>query len=238
MFWMNHSWVSGLVSYFHTPFATLLSSSCSKCMHEWVWSRSWPARTQIWALFDLEEADYDAEVCFSDGTTMPLNLNIPTSIIKCFSGFTFFRKACLKIYEEGDLALGGDPCYETCDSESCIAIEPIPFELAEALIPDLSIHQATCSIEADDLPGSIESKTQVMIFNSAFPGGDDAAAFISAFLDGEDFANQASFQTSGTSHGSYSAAACGYVLDAPLTHAINYCEDDTTERTLQQNLAI
>ena len=62
------------------------------------------------ALFALSEADYDAEVCFSDGTTMPLNLDMPMSIIKCFSGFTFFKKACLKIYEEGELASGGSGC--------------------------------------------------------------------------------------------------------------------------------
>lgn len=154
------------------------------CWGGWTGTRA--AITFDMALFDLDEADYDAEVCFSDGTTLPIDLDMPRSYIKCFSGFTFFKKACLKIYEEGELAAGGDPCYEVCDSETCLTLEPIPFDLAAALLPDLHFNASTCSIEAGALPGSVTSRTQIMAFDTPFPGGNDAVAFISAFLDHRD----------------------------------------------------
>ena len=83
------------------------------------------------ALWDLDEAQYDAEVHFSDGTSYVLNLNDPQSIIKCFPYVPFFKSACLRIYEEGGLAAGDAPCYEVCESDACITLETIPSHLFE-----------------------------------------------------------------------------------------------------------
>ena len=173
------------------------------------------------ALFSLNESEYDAEVCFSDGTTYPLNLDAPMSLIKCFSGFTFFKRACLKIYEEGGMAAGAEPCYEVCDSESCISIERLPLDLADALIPDLAFNASTCSLEAPELPTSIDSRTQIMTFNSVFPGGDDGLASLAAFMNGDDFAELAEDHTVGSTAGDYTAT-CNYTLQTDITHPILY----------------
>ncbi len=185
------------------------------------------------ALFNLNESEYDAEVCFSDGTTMPLNLDSPVSIIKCFSGFTLFRNACLKIYEEGELALGGDPCYEVCDSETCLSIETLPFELAEAILPRLAVDASACSLQADALPDFITSMTQVMVFGSQYPGGDDATAFISGFLNGEDFSESASSFPLGSVQGSYQVA-CNNLLETQLVHPVQYCSADNPSECAQE----
>ena len=173
------------------------------------------------SLYSLNESEYDAEVCFSDGTTYPLDLDSPMSLIKCFSGFTFFKRACLKIYEEGGLAAGAEPCYEVCDSESCIAIERLPLDLADVLIPDLTFNASTCSLEAPELPTSIDSRTQIMTFNSAFPGGDDGVAFLSAFMNGDDFAELADYHPVGSTAGDYTAT-CDFTLQTDITHPILY----------------
>jgi PKD repeat protein len=173
-------------------------------------------------LFSLDESQFDAELCFSDGTTIPLDLDgFPLSFIKCFSGFTLFKQACLKVYEEGETV----PCYEVCDSESCISVGPIPFDWASDLIPELAFNSSSCSIEFDGLPESITSTTQVMVFNSAYPGGNDAASFLSAFLQGEDFSELASYQSENSSFGSYQGS-CYNLFEAQLTHPVVYIEGD------------
>ena len=197
------------------------------CWGGWTGTRA--AITFDMALFDLDEADYDAEVCFSDGTTLPINLDMPMSFIKCFSGFTLFKEACLKIYEDGGIASGADPCYEACDRESCITIEPFPFDRIADLIPDLGFNPVTCSFEAVDLPGTIEASTRIMAFSTAFPGGDDAVSFLSQFQNGEDFADVATNLGPSTTLGSYQTALdCGYVLESAILHPVIECPDDTS----------
>ena len=100
------------------------------------------------ALWDLDEAQYDAEVHFSDGTSYVLNLNNPQSIIKCFPYVPFFKSACLRIYEEGGLAAGDAPCYEVCESDACITLETIPPHLFEQVAPTLGLNPASCTVTA------------------------------------------------------------------------------------------
>jgi len=188
----------------------------------------------IWTT--LTEADYDAEIIWTDGTDYRLDLDgLGLSFIKCFSGFSFFKGACLRIYEDGGLDAGDPPCYEVCDSETCLS-KTIPTHLIEAILPDLSLNVTACSIEADALPGEVTSETTLHVFTTEYPGGGDATAFLDAFLSGDDFAEQA---VSGLSSGSYgpsaygSSASCTQTLLADIAHPLLvYAPDSSGGRLL------
>ena len=188
------------------------------------------------ALFNLDEAQYDAEVCFNDGTTMPIPLGPPgMSYIKCFSGFSFFKEACLKVYPEGESI----PCYETCDRETCLELEPVPFDLAEALLPELAINASTCSIESGGLPESIDSKTELRVFNSQYPGGGSAEDYYTNFALGADFAGmgQVNFYSDSTV-GSYQVSACSSFLEADITHPVLVLPEGAAENGLTEEALI
>ena len=179
------------------------------------------------ALWDLDEAQYDAEVHFSDGTSFVLNLNNPQSIIKCFPYVPFFKSACLRIYEEGGLAAGDAPCYEVCESDACITVETIPPHLFEQVAPTLGLNPASCTVTATPIPDEVESEVSLMAFDTQYPGGGSLAEFLDAFLDGETFANQV--MSSSTASGDYTPAAlgegsgsssCYQVLEATVSHPV------------------
>lgn len=151
-------------------------------------------------LWSMDPAIYGAEVNFSDGTTFPLNLDHPLSIIKCFSAFSFFKTACLRVYELEDTS-----CYvEFCDSETCISIAPIdPDAVLVHLLPDLSIEQESCSIIVPDFLENLgytevewtyQSETQLQLIDlgdvesEGWVSGDD---LIIGFLSGEDLSADA-----------------------------------------------
>ena len=188
------------------------------------------------ALFDLDDALYDAEVCFNDGTTMPIPLGGPgMSLLKCFSGFSFFKEACLKVYPEGESI----PCYETCDRETCLELEPVPFDLAEALLPELAINASTCSIESSGLPESIDSRTELRVFNSLYPGGGSAEDYYTNFALGADFAGmgQVNFY-SDNALGSYQVSACSSFLEADITHPVLVLPEGAAENGLTEEALI
>ena len=179
------------------------------------------------ALWDLDEAQYDAEVHFSDGTSYVLNLNDPQSIIKCFPYVPFFKSACLRIYEEGGLAAGDAPCYEVCESDACITVETIPPHLFEQVAPTLGLNPASCTVTATPIPDEVESEVSLMAFDTQYPGGGSLAEFLDAFLDGETFANQV--MSSSAASGDYTPAAlgegsgsssCYQVLEATVSHPV------------------
>lgn len=179
------------------------------------------------ALWDLDEAQYDAEVHFSDGTSYVLNLNNPQSIIKCFPYVPYFKSACLRIYEEGGLAAGDAPCYEVCESDACITLETIPPHLFEQVAPTLGINPASCTVTATPIPDEVESEVSLMAFGTQYPGGGSLTEFLDAFLDGETFANQV--MSSSAASGDYTPAAlgegsgsssCYQVLEATVSHPV------------------
>ena len=171
-------------------------------------------------VFALSEADYDAEVCYSDGTSMTLNLDMPMSFIKSFSGYSMTKTACLKIYEDGGLAAGDPPCLQVCDKASCLEITLVPADLAKKLLPEVLFNPQTCSIESPGLPESTTSKTRVLVFETMYPGGDDALEFLSAFNEGDRFHPLAKTPF-GSQAGSYLLnAECNDFYESELIHPI------------------
>ncbi len=181
------------------------------------------------ALWDLDEAEYDAALKYSDGTTVSLDLNsLPQSFVKCFSSIPFVRSVCLVVYEEGGEASGAAPCYEVCASDACIHYGPLPGSIRDLLLPELAFSSATgaCSIDIESLPDTIETEVSLRVFDTPYPGGGDEASFLDAFMAGEDFANEVAYSPIVGDDYGYSATGdggstlCYQSLEATVTHPV------------------